>query len=101
MTADDRKKRPIFSGLLKYFPDALEEIAFVSFIGNEQHNPGTPLHWDRKKSMDQMDAGLRHDKDYASGIEFDTDGVRHLAKSCWRHLAQLQLDIENARKTTK
>jgi hypothetical protein len=25
-------------------------------VGNEQHHPGTPLHWDRSKSTDEGDA---------------------------------------------
>ena len=39
----ERKKIPIYSGVLKYFPDAIAAVAAVSFAGNEQHNPGEPL----------------------------------------------------------
>ena len=46
----NRKEYPLYSGLLKYFPDALMEVANCSYKGNEQHNPGTALHWDRSKS---------------------------------------------------
>jgi len=56
----NRKEYPLFSGLLKYFPDALMEVAHTSWIGNEQHNPGLPLHWDRTKSTDEADALMRH-----------------------------------------
>jgi hypothetical protein len=86
-----RKQRPVFSGVLRYFPDALLEIANVSFIGNEQHNPGTPLHWDRSKSTDEHDALLRHLIDAGTR---DSDGVRHSAKVAWRALAALQKEIE-------
>ena len=93
-----RKNTPVFSGFLKYFPDAIEEIARVSFAGNEQHNKGQPLHWDRSKSTDEEDAGLRHLIDVAKGDKFDTDGIRHKAKYAWRALASLQKELENDRK---
>ncbi len=89
--AKDRKTYPITSGALDYFPDALAEIAHVSFVGNEQHNPGTPLHWDRTKSTDEADALVRHL--LARGTR-DTDGLRHSAKMAWRALALLQKEIE-------
>ena len=94
MTAKDRKERPLFSGVLKYFPDALLEVAYVSFVGNEQHNPGTPLHWDRSKSTDEADACVRH---LVESGTFDTDGARHSAKAAWRALALLQKEIEAER----
>jgi Domain of unknown function (DUF5664) len=84
----------MFSGLLAYFPDALEEVSHVSFVGNQQHNPGQPLHWAKEKSTDEPDCILRHLKDDAKGIEFDTDGLRHLAKVAWRALANLQRRID-------
>jgi len=87
-----RKQRPIYSGVLKYFPDALLEVAYTSFIGNEQHNPNTPLHWDRNKSQDEADACIRHLLDAG---KIDSDGVRHSAKCAWRILALLQKEIEN------
>lgn len=89
--ATRRKQRPMYSGLLKYFPDALMEVAHVSFVGNEQHNPGQPLHWDRSKSTDEPDALLRHLKDAGT---LDTDGTRHSAKVAWRALAMLQKELE-------
>lgn len=91
---EDRKKYVLYSGLLKYFPDALMEVAHTSWKGNEQHNPGQPLHWARDKSKDQLDALMRHLTDYARGHERDEDGVNHLAKVIWRACAQLQLDLE-------
>jgi len=88
-----RKATPIYSGVLMYFPDALAAVAEVSRMGNEQHNPGQPLHWAREKSTDQMDAAVRHIIDGGTS-RLDTDGGRHLAKAAWRILAQLQLEIE-------
>lgn len=92
MRAKDRKQRPVFTGVLKYFPDALMEVAFVSYMGNQQHHPDQPLHWDRNKSTDELDALMRH---LLSAGTIDTDGVRHSAKVAWRALAHLQKEIEN------
>ena len=90
----ERKKRPIASGVLDYFPDALAEIAYVSLVGNHQHNPGQPLHWDRSKSSDELDAMMRH---YQERGTVDKDGTRHTAKMAWRALAYLQKEIEQER----
>lgn len=92
----ERKETPIFSGVIAYFPLALAAVARVSWRGNEQHNPGEPLHWAREKSDDHLDAAMRHLVDYASGTALDVDGESHLAKAMWRIGAQLQLDEENA-----
>jgi hypothetical protein len=90
-TAEERKKYPVASGLMDYFPDALLAVAHLSFIANEQHNPGQPLHWARGKSMDDADAMLRHFLERGSR---DTDGIRHSTKVAWRSLATLQKEIE-------
>jgi hypothetical protein len=74
----DRKKYPLFTGLVKYFPDALLEVSRCSWAGNQQHHPDKPLHWDRGKSNDHLDAMLRHT--IQSG-QIDGDGVRHSAKA--------------------
>ncbi len=91
--AEIRKGQPVFTGVAAYFPDALKAVAEVSRIGNDQHNPGQPLHWARGKSTDQLDAALRHMLDHLAN-PIDTDGGRHLAKAAWRLLAELQLGIE-------
>ena len=92
--AAERKAAPLFSGVLAYFPDALIAVAQCSKIGNDQHNPGEPLHWAKEKSTDETDALARHLTDRARGEVFDADGVRHLAKVAWRALAALQREIE-------
>lgn len=89
-----RKNVPIATGVLDYFPDALAAVAEVSRIGNEQHNPGKPLHWDRSKSTDEADALMRH---FVERGTIDSDGSRHSAKVAWRALALLQKEIEAAR----
>ena len=93
----DRKKIPVYSGVLKYFPDAIKEVARCSYRGNQQHNPNTKLHLDRSKSGDELDALSRHLLDAGT---FDSDGIRHSAKVAWRALANLQKEIENDTKRT-
>jgi hypothetical protein len=91
--AKERKATPVFSGVLKYFPDALKEVAKCSKAGQDQHNPDKPLAWDRSKSGDELDALTRHLIDH--GINpVDDDGVLHLAKVAWRSLAALQKHLE-------
>lgn len=90
--ADERKALPIATGVIDYFPDAIVAIAELSRIGNDQHNPGKPLFWDRSKSGDESDALMRHFVDRGT---IDVDGVRHSAKVAWRALALLQKEIEN------
>lgn len=90
----DRKKMPVYTGVMKYFPDALLEISKASFIGQQQHNPDKSLAWDRCKSGDELDAMMRHLIDHAKGIEFDDDGVRHIVKCGWRILAMIQKTVE-------
>jgi hypothetical protein len=86
-----RKQYPIASGVLDYFPDAIAAVAHLSWKGNEQHNPGQPLHWARGKSTDEADTMMRH---FLQRGTVDTDGVRHSAKLAWRALALLQKEIE-------
>ena len=88
----DRKGYPMYTGLVKYFPDALMEVSRVSRIGNEQHHAGEPLHWDKSKSPDHLDALFRH---LIEADKLDDDGVLHLAKVAWRALAALQTKLES------
>tara|TARA_R110002050_G_scaffold213532_1_gene349833 strand:+ start:589 stop:960 length:372 start_codon:yes stop_codon:yes gene_type:complete len=91
--AKERKDTPVYSGVIKYFPDALKEIARASKIGNDQHLPGQPLHWDRTKSSDDLDAMVRHLLDH--GVNpMDDDGILHLTKVAWRALASLQVYLD-------
>lgn len=90
----ERKKYPIASGVLDYFPDAIAAISHLSWKGNEQHNPGEPLHWARHKSTDEADTLMRH---FLQRGTLDTDGIPHSVKVAWRALAILQREIENGR----
>lgn len=91
----ERKSTPICSGVLDYFPLAIAEIARVSKAGNDQHNPGQPLHWARGKSTDHADCIVRHLLD--RGMR-DEDGQLHSGKLAWRALALLQTELEQAAK---
>lgn len=88
----ERKNAPMATGLLDYFPLALIEVARLSKIGNDQHNPGEPLHWSRGKSNDHADCIVRH---LVERGKIDTDNVTHTAKVAWRALALLQEEMEN------
>lgn len=86
-----RKTKPVFTGVLKYFPDAIMEVARCSWAGNQQHHPDKPLHWDREKSNDHLDALARH---LIQAGQIDDDGILHSSKVAWRALANLQLELE-------
>ena len=92
--AESRKNIPVFSGVLKYFPNALKEVAKCSKAGNDQHHPDKPLHWDMSKSTDEYDALTRHLIDHTVN-PIDDDGVLHLAKVAWRALAGLERHLTN------
>ena len=92
----ERKKYPVASGFMDYFPDAIAAISNLSYIGNEQHNPGQPLHWARGKSTDEADTMLRH---FLQRGTLDKDGVRHTVKMAWRALALLQKELEAEQET--
>lgn len=92
----ERKALPLWDFMFGYFPDAWVEVAKVAVSGNEQHNPGEPLHWAREKSTDQLNTAFRHLFDHGKGQMLDTDECYHLAKAIWRLSAELQLIIEQA-----
>lgn len=89
--AKERKDRPLARGVLDYFPDALLEVARLSKIGNDQHNPGQEMHWAKEKSTDHADCILRHLIDRGT---LDADDVLHDVKVAWRALALAQTELE-------
>jgi hypothetical protein len=91
LNAAERKGIPIYSGFINYFPLAIIAVAECSKAGNDQHNPGKPLFWDRSKSGDELDALSRHLIDAGT---MDSDGIRHSTKVAWRALANLQKELE-------
>tara|TARA_B100001094_G_C17944671_1_gene677397 strand:+ start:132 stop:413 length:282 start_codon:yes stop_codon:yes gene_type:complete len=81
-TAEERKQIPIYRGFIKYFPDAIVEVAKQSVQGNLQHHPEADIFWDKSKSTDELDALMRHliEKDWAA--------------VAWRALANLQRECD-------
>ena len=92
--AKARKSIPLARGVLDYFPDALCEVAVLSRIGNDQHNPGQPMHWAKDKSTDHPDCILRHMIDRGRR---DSAKVRHRTAVAWRALADLQIELDKER----
>ena len=90
--SDVRKNTPIFSGVLNYFPLAMAEIAKLSKLGNDKHNPGQPLHWAKEKSTDHKDCIARHLID-AGTIDPDSK-MYHDVGLAWRALANLETLLE-------
>ncbi len=80
----ERKTYPLYRGLFRYFPRALAAVARHSYVNNEKHNPGEPMHWAREKSADHADCLLRH------ALEGEW------LPAAWRALAQLELALEGA-----
>jgi hypothetical protein len=95
-----RKEQPVYTGFLKYFPNAIKYVSYVSLKGNEQHHPEEPLHWDNTKSTDEADALVRHLIDHSTN-PMDDDGVYHLGKVAWRALANLERFLEEESKLSK
>lgn len=99
-----RKEFPTCTGVLDYFTAAIAEVAHVSWVGNQKHNPGEPLHHARGKSMDHPDCIVRHTMERGGWDKFewiDEDGiaqvrwVMHSAYVAWRALADLQQECED------
>lgn len=88
--SETRKTYPMARGLLDYFPDALAEVSKVSYLGNEKHNPGMPMHHSRGKSADHADCIVRH---LVGRGGFDGE-IRESAALAWRALALLQEELE-------
>lgn len=88
--AQVRKTIPVYSGFVKYFPDAIAACSQLSFIGNSQHNGDDPVHWDKDKSKDELDALMRHMIDDLGMLKRDVEGVMHAVKIAWRGMANLQ-----------
>lgn len=74
----ERKTFPVYSGFVKYFPNAIAAVSHHSWVGNRQHHPDKPLHWDMDKSSDELDALMRHI------LEEDWEAV------AWRAMSNLE-----------
>src|SRR5262245_32931940 len=91
----ERKNHPVTRGFLHYFPAAIAAVARVSKKGNDQHNPGEPLHWSREKSDDHADCAGRHLIEMGPDLlARDVDGELHVDKLAWRAMALSQIAHE-------
>ncbi len=82
---------PLCSGMLLYFPRACAAVAKHSKLGNDQHNPGEPMHWAKEKSIGRGDQIVRHLVD--GWLVCDTDreaAEHHFAGMAWRALELLE-----------
>jgi len=93
LSAEERKKYPLYEGLMAYFWNVMLRVARVSYDGNEQHNPGQPLHWARGKSKDQMDCMLRHAGEFDRN-DFSDASENAGAAMCWRAWAVFEDYLE-------
>ena len=81
--AKERKSIPVYTGFIKYFPNAIAAVAKVSLEGGLQHGQtAETLFWDRDKSKDELDAMMRH------VLEEDW------AQVAWRAMANLEKKLE-------
>jgi hypothetical protein len=94
MTSEERKQYPLTTGVIDYFPDALLYVAHVSYVANEQHNPGEKMHWAKENSIGYGDQIGRH---LIGRDKVDDDNLLHAGKLAWRSLEYLQRLIEKKR----
>ena len=81
--SEQRKRVPIYTGFIKYFPDAIIEVTKQSTRGMLQHDTPT---WNKDVSTDELDALMRH------MIEEDWAAV------AWRAMANLQRQCDEENK---
>lgn len=86
-----RAEYPIFDGFMAYFPNAVAEVARLSYKATQQHHPDEDMHWDRSKSLDHLNKIGRHMIDAG---KFDDNGIRHSVMIAWRAMANLQEELE-------
>ncbi len=86
-----RKNIPVYRGFVKCFPDAIAAVAQLTGVATKQHHPDGGVYWDKTKSVDELDALLRHMLDDAmEPLSRDAEGVLHAVKIAWRGMANLQ-----------
>jgi hypothetical protein len=86
----ERKLIPLVAGCDNYFPAAQAAIAAWSYISNQKHNPGEPLHWSQGKSADHDECVRRHGAD-AKETQDARAKLVELTARAWRAKAELQM----------
>ena len=85
-----RKDIPIYTGFVRFFPDAMGAVAQLSQIATLKHTPGATIAvWNKAKSTDELDCLMRHMVDDVNE-PYDRDNVLHATKVAWRGMANLQ-----------
>lgn len=84
---NNREDYPLYDVLFGYFPAAMLMLAKWAKVGNDQHNPGEPLHWSRDKSGDHTNKILRHLVDYD---QKESNGFYEAVPLLWRAAALVQ-----------
>lgn len=95
---DAKARKAVPAGaVLDYFDSAWVEIAKALQDGNDQHNPGEPLHWSRGKSADHEHCIIRHFLQRGKLSISPTGAViRHSTYMAIRALMFLQEELEAA-----
>ena len=76
---------------MKPFPDAIAAVAQLTAVATKQHHPNGGVYWDKEKSVDELDALLRHMlDDVMEPLSRDVEGALHAVKIAWRGMANLQ-----------
>ena len=91
-----RKEIPLWTFISTYFPKTFVAMAKLSYLANEKHNPGEPMHWAREKSTDHKDCIARHLLDEERLDEF---GIPEAVAAAWRACANAELVLEKLQIT--
>ena len=96
----DKGKPKVYSGVMRYFPRAIIEIARVSEHGASIHKWNT---WDTIENPLERysNASIRHELSQCMGVKFDAESkIIEQAHVAWNDLARLELmlrDIERSK----
>ncbi len=88
-TSASRKTAPVWQGFMRYFPRAMKAVAYLSWMGNQKHNPDAEtLGWSWNRSNDHGDCVGRHQSEVG---ELDEYNLQHEIAVAWRAMAQLEV----------
>ena len=93
--AEEEYKPPSVTHVLRFFPEAMEELALVCEAGGKKYHGGN-VSWDRARSVHDMESLGRHLMQCVSdplSMNDDSD-TYHLAHVAWRALAALQRALD-------
>jgi len=101
----DNDKLPIFTVLVKQFPDAIKEVVKCSKVGHNKYPNDTDyMNFKRVDISDNpyryLEAAQRHLFESGGELTIDIETIKygsaiHLAQAAWNILAHLQIRLEN------